>query len=167
MQARHSLCSTEASNSSVAKTRMRRIGKEIKDIMAYLRLIYQPEDRVSFERIVNVPTRGIGTKSVENFYGWMQANNLGLQQALESVSIHPNLTAKAKSGLLELGDILARTRELMDEVALPGLDTFVPVICGVGYAETIHKFVASYLVQPKVFCDCTQDGRPIVTIALP
>lgn len=95
--------------------------KEIKDIMAYLRLVYQPEDRVSFERIVNVPTRGIGTKSVENFYIWMQANNLGLQQALESVSIHPNLTAKAKSGLLELGDILARTRELMDETPLPGM----------------------------------------------
>ena len=30
--------------------------------MAYLRLIYQPEDRISFERIVNVPTRGIGAK---------------------------------------------------------------------------------------------------------
>lgn len=95
--------------------------KEIKDIMAYLRLIYQPEDRVSFERIVNVPTRGIGTKSVENFYTWMQANDLGLQQALESVSIHPNLTAKARAGLLELGDILARTRELMDETPLPGM----------------------------------------------
>jgi DNA helicase-2/ATP-dependent DNA helicase PcrA len=44
--------------------------KEIKDIMAYLRLIYQPEDRVSFERIVNVPTRGIGTKSLQNFLNW-------------------------------------------------------------------------------------------------
>lgn len=95
--------------------------KEIKDIMAYLRLIYQPEDRVSFERIVNVPTRGIGTKSVENFYTWQQANGYSLQAALESVRDHPNLTPKAKTGLLELGDILSASRQLMDETTVPGL----------------------------------------------
>src|SRR5207253_1135523 len=49
--------------------------KEIKDIMAYIRLIYQPEDRVSFERIVNVPTRGIGAKSIENFFIWQAEEN--------------------------------------------------------------------------------------------
>src|ERR1039458_9879241 len=37
--------------------------KEIKDIVAYLRVIFQPQDRVSFERIVNIPTRGIDRKS--------------------------------------------------------------------------------------------------------
>ncbi len=95
--------------------------KEIKDIVAYLRLLYQPEDRVSFERIVNVPTRGIGTKSVENFYTWQQANGLNLQSALESVRDHPQLTGKAKKGLLELGDILASLREIIDETPLPAL----------------------------------------------
>ncbi len=95
--------------------------KEIKDVMAYLRLIYQPEDRVSFERIVNVPTRGIGTKSLENFYAWQSASGLGLQTALDTVKDHPGLTAKAKKGLLELGDILASTRQIMDETNVPGL----------------------------------------------
>jgi DNA helicase-2/ATP-dependent DNA helicase PcrA len=38
--------------------------KEIKDVIAYLRLIFQPEDRVSFERIVNVPARGLGARSL-------------------------------------------------------------------------------------------------------
>ena len=47
--------------------------KEIKDLLAYLRLIFQPEDRVSFERIVNVPARGIGAKSLSTFVGWWQA----------------------------------------------------------------------------------------------
>jgi len=42
--------------------------KEIKDLIAYVRLVFQPEDRVSFERIVNVPTRGIGAKSLERFF---------------------------------------------------------------------------------------------------
>jgi DNA helicase-2/ATP-dependent DNA helicase PcrA len=46
--------------------------KEIKDLLAYLRLIFQPEDRVSFERIVNIPARGIGAKSLQTFVGWWQ-----------------------------------------------------------------------------------------------
>lgn len=95
--------------------------KEIKDIMAYLRLLYQPEDRVSFERIVNIPTRGIGTKSVEKFFEWKAAHNLSLQQALDSAANHPGLTTKAKKGLTELGDILARTRGLIEDVSLTGL----------------------------------------------
>lgn len=95
--------------------------KEIKDIMAYLRLIYQPEDKVSFQRIVNVPTRGIGTKSVENFYSWQTLQGLALQDALDRVAEHPNLTAKATGGLLELSDILRSTREILDDANLPGL----------------------------------------------
>ncbi len=95
--------------------------KEIKDIMAYLRLLYQQEDRVSFTRIVNVPTRGIGTKSLENFYAWQQANKLNLQTALDRVNIHPGLTPKAKSAFLELGDILASFRKLVNETTLPAL----------------------------------------------
>jgi DNA helicase-2/ATP-dependent DNA helicase PcrA len=89
--------------------------KEIKDILAYLRVIFQPEDRVSFERIVNVPTRGIGTKSVENFYAWRQAEGLTLQQALTEVRNCTTLTPKARKGLAELGDLLARMRELVEE----------------------------------------------------
>ena len=95
--------------------------KEIKDIMAYLRLIYQPEDHVSFSRIVNVPTRGIGTKSVENFYAWKTINKLSLQQALLTVGDHPNLTSKAKKGLMELGEMLHVLREISIETPLPGL----------------------------------------------
>src|SRR5262249_13080307 len=56
--------------------------KEIKDLIAYLRLIYQPEDRISFERIVNIPTRGIGAKSLQNFYEWYEGLGLPLSEAL-------------------------------------------------------------------------------------
>jgi DNA helicase II / ATP-dependent DNA helicase PcrA len=95
--------------------------KEIKDIMSYLRLIYQPEDRVRFERIVNVPTRGIGTKSLEHFFRWQAEKQLSLQQALVSAGDNPNLTPKAKKGLTELGDILYGLRNIMDETAVPHL----------------------------------------------
>lgn len=94
--------------------------KEIKDIMSYLKLIYQPQDRISFERIVNVPTRGIGTKSLQNFFKWQEDQGLSLQKALESADLNPNLTPKARQGLKELGDILKSLRDLVDEASLPG-----------------------------------------------
>lgn len=93
--------------------------KEIKDLVAYLRLLYQPEDVASFERIVNVPARGIGAKSLESFYAWRRTNNLGLHAAMESVQDHPSLTPRAKKGLLELADILRSTRDTMHELMLP------------------------------------------------
>jgi DNA helicase-2/ATP-dependent DNA helicase PcrA len=95
--------------------------KEIKDIVAYLRLIYQPEDRASFDRIVNVPTRGIGAKSLQNFQEWQAQNGLSLEQALQEVTTCNSLTAKARQGLSELADIIQASRNLVEETPLPAL----------------------------------------------
>lgn len=95
--------------------------KEIKDIMAYLRVIFQPEDRVSFERIVNVPTRGVGAKSLQNFFGWMQLEGLSLQDAITEVNQCSNLTPKARNALSELGDILDTLREVSETSSVAGL----------------------------------------------
>lgn len=90
--------------------------KEIKDLVAYLRLMYQPEDRISFERIVNVPTRGVGAKSLQNFYEWYEGLGLQLSDGLEQAVHCGMITGKAKKGLVELGDILKSLRQLMDDV---------------------------------------------------
>jgi DNA helicase II / ATP-dependent DNA helicase PcrA len=95
--------------------------KEIKDLMAYLRLIYQPEDRVSFARIVNVPARGIGAKSLEHFYSWQQTMGKTLLDALTEVRACDLITAKAKNGLYELSEMLARLRELVDTTPPAGI----------------------------------------------
>ncbi len=95
--------------------------KEIKDIVAYLRLIYQPEDRVSFERVVNVPTRGIGAKSVQNFFAWAAAESLNLNDALTTVSQCPDLTPRARQAFMELADMLQTLRDIMDETPLAAL----------------------------------------------
>ena len=95
--------------------------KEIKDIIAYLRVIFQPEDRVSFERIVNVPARGVGAKSLENFYGWRRVNGLNMLQALTEVETCPDLVPKARKALSELGDILASLRTVMEGAPVAGL----------------------------------------------
>lgn len=80
--------------------------KEVKDLMAYLRLLYQPDDRISFERIVNVPTRGIGAKSLENFNGWAAAHSLTMSEALERASECDSVKGKAMKGLTELSTVL-------------------------------------------------------------
>ncbi len=93
--------------------------KEIKDLMAYMRLIYQPEDRVSFQRVVNTPTRGVGAKSVEHFFTWKEANQMTLLRALTEVAECELLTDRAIKGLSELGDMLSLMRELMESETSP------------------------------------------------
>lgn len=95
--------------------------KEIKDVMAYLRLIFQPEDRVSFERIVNVPARGVGAKSLQNFYSWQQASGLSLLQALQQADDSEDIVPKARKALSELGDTLASLRMVSEDAAVSGL----------------------------------------------
>lgn len=140
--------------------------KEIRDVMAYLRLIYQPEDRVSFQRIVNVPSRGIGTKSLENFFSWMQGNDLSLQEALDSAQAHPNLTTKARTGLAELGDILRSLREIVDESNVSGLidsllrriDYFAYIDDGTPQGEARAENVRELLSVAQNYQDLGLDG---------
>ncbi len=91
--------------------------KEIKDIMAYLRLFFQPEDFVSFGRVVNVPTRGIGTRSLDIFAGWRAKQKLGLLEALGNVAACEPLTPKAKKGFIELADLVVSFRAQMEELS--------------------------------------------------
>ncbi|MDO8591756.1 MAG: 3'-5' exonuclease [bacterium] len=80
--------------------------QEIKDIVAYLRLIYQPEDSISFERIVNVPARGLGAKSLQIFHQWRTHSGYGLAKGLRQINDCESLTPKARAGFLALGDII-------------------------------------------------------------
>lgn len=57
--------------------------KEIKDLIAYLKLIDNPKDDISFLRIVNYPTRGIGNKTIENIQRKANLSNLSLYESIE------------------------------------------------------------------------------------
>ena len=59
--------------------------REVKDLLAYLRLIHNPDDRVSFERVINVPARGIGKKSQAAFLDWVARGGLSIATALNHV----------------------------------------------------------------------------------
>jgi DNA helicase-2/ATP-dependent DNA helicase PcrA len=135
--------------------------KEIRDIVGYVRLIFQPEDHVSFERIVNIPARGIGVKSISNFRDWQRTNGLSLYQALQDVKMCETLTPKARTALSELNGVLTDLRNLADETNPAGLiDSLLRRIDYIDYlddgtlqAETRIENVKELLSVARVYQD--------------
>lgn len=95
--------------------------KEIKDVIAYLRLIYQPSDRASFLRVVNTPTRGLGPTSVERFLRWQEGTGLTIIDALFEVELCNQLQTRAKKGFFALGEMLVKLREYSEEAKIAEL----------------------------------------------
>ena len=60
--------------------------REVKDLISYLRVVHNPNDEVSLARIINVPPRGIGAKSMQNLVAWARAQSLSLGAALQKVA---------------------------------------------------------------------------------
>lgn len=91
---------------------------EVKDLLAYARLIYQPFDRASFERIVNAPKRGLGDASVGKFLVWQVARGLSVVDGLLNVENCGTLTPRARAAFLKLGHHL-RDLSALSETASP------------------------------------------------
>ncbi len=89
--------------------------KEIKDVISYLRLIYQPNDRMSFSRIANVPGRGLGASSMERFMNWQAGSGLDIIEGLVRAQEVDGLTPRAKTAFAKLGELLDAYRGLTDE----------------------------------------------------
>lgn len=94
---------------------------EIKDALAYMRLVAYRNDDPSFERVVNVPTRGIGERTVQTVREQARADGVSLWQAAQTLLQNHSLTARAGNaltGFMKLIDDLAPAEELpLHEVA--------------------------------------------------
>ncbi|HMI09207.1 MAG TPA: UvrD-helicase domain-containing protein [Candidatus Saccharimonadales bacterium] len=108
--------------------------KEIKDVIAYLRLLYQPNDRMSFSRIVNVPTRGIGATSLEKFLTWQANSGFDIVSALVNVEQTTSLTPRAKMAMAKFGEIL-RTLQAKQQADMAPSDIIQYLIDKTGYRE--------------------------------
>ncbi|MFZ3233570.1 MAG: UvrD-helicase domain-containing protein [Patescibacteria group bacterium] len=86
--------------------------KEIKDIHSYLRLIFNPQDLVAFTRIINVPSRKLGEKSVEGLRNFMNAQNLSFSEAIERIAEAPEIGPAAKRAFAEFGSMFAGLAEI-------------------------------------------------------
>ncbi len=90
--------------------------REIRDLVAYLRVINNPNEAVSFNRIVNVPGRGIGAKSVETFERWIADRQLTYAEGLEALAngeASP-ISGKAARSFVEFALMIRQLREIAD-----------------------------------------------------
>ncbi|MDP4162768.1 MAG: DNA helicase PcrA [Bacillota bacterium] len=79
--------------------------KEIKDMLAYLRLISNPDDDISLQRVINVPKRAIGSTSVDKIANFAAMHDLSLYQALESIELI-GLSPKTTKAAAEFRDLI-------------------------------------------------------------
>ncbi|HEX7548209.1 MAG TPA: UvrD-helicase domain-containing protein, partial [Candidatus Methylomirabilis sp.] len=95
--------------------------KEVKDLLAYLRLVANPDDAQSFKRIVNVPARGIGAASVEKLEGLAQSERVSIWEACTRIAPRKILGPKILKALGGLVALIDNTRAKLDVLALPEL----------------------------------------------
>jgi len=87
---------------------------EIRDAIAYMRLVVQPADDLAFERIINVPRRGIGEVALRALHETARANAIPLTGAAQKLVAEGSLKGKMKEALAELLRGAARWREMLD-----------------------------------------------------
>src|SRR6266487_1230311 len=95
--------------------------KEIKDMLAYLRLLANPYDDLSMLRIINVPNRKIGPKTLGELQRWAGERNISLYSAIQRISEHPTLGKAAKMALETFSKLIKDLSGAMEELQLPEL----------------------------------------------
>src|SRR6266851_5217972 len=95
--------------------------KEIKDMLAYLRLLANPYDDLSLQRIINVPNRKIGPKTFGELQRWASESHIALYDAIQQIDEHPTLGKAAKLALKGFGQLLVDFTNAIEELQLPEL----------------------------------------------
>lgn len=132
--------------------------KEIKDIIAYLRLIANPNDDLSFERVVNVPKRGIGKTSVERLREYAALHDISFHEAVKEVDF-TGVSKKAANALAAFSSLIESLSQQQE--FLTATDMVEAVLTRTGY-ETMLKNERSIEAQSRLenleeFMTVTQD----------
>lgn len=111
--------------------------KEIKDALAYLRLLYNPHDSLSLLRIINVPRRGIGDATLARLQEYANASGQSLFEVVTNATDVPGLASRFANKLDELSELLF---ELMGEAAdVPVKQLLDDVLLKTGYLEELQS----------------------------
>lgn len=113
--------------------------KEIKDIIAYLRVIFNPNDSLSLLRIINVPRRGIGDATLAKLQAYAEENNMNLFEAVTNSGEVPGLSSRFVNKLEELSSTIF---ELMGEAnsgEVPVKQLIDDVMNKTGYLEELQN----------------------------
>ena len=97
--------------------------KEVKDILAYLRVIENDSDEVSLRRIINTPKRGIGDRALDQLDTWRNQNQLSLWQGLTEVRQIPDFPARSIAAIVEFVELIKSFQVLNEAKARPSVIT--------------------------------------------
>lgn len=111
--------------------------KEIRDIIAYLRLIQNPADDYAFKRIVNVPKRGIGKTSIDRLEQYSLEKGESLYNAMLDCDEIPGLTQRAKDSLNVFSSIIRKFMAMKEIFSVE--DLIENIIDSIGYIEEIRQ----------------------------
>ena len=110
--------------------------KEIKDMISYLKFILNDNDMVSFERVVNVPRRGIGDSTIGKIKGSMDKFNENLSQILNKTEKIENVSPRIKNNLSEFYKLI----QDLKSIAIQGPSKTIEAILNkTGYREDLIK----------------------------
>lgn len=124
--------------------------QEIKDIIAYLRLLAYPQDNLSFERIINVPKRGIGDKTLQNINTYARQNHLSLFEATEEMLNSNKITGKVALNIQKFIDDFHRWRSIYNGDSVDLLDT---------NKITEHYQLVEIMIKESGYIDMWQNSK--------
>ena len=99
--------------------------KEIKDIIAYLKLIYNTDDSQSFRRIVNVPKRAIGETTVKNLQDYANKFDISLFEAGERIDENEEIPTRTRTKIKEFAELIKKFKEVQKDYTLQEFVTLV------------------------------------------
>lgn len=110
--------------------------KEVKDILAYMKVINNPMDSVSLERIINVPKRGIGQTSIERIKAYAAANETSLYMALLDIEKIDGVPKKAVNSIEKFISLMSTFNIKKNEMKVSDLITYITE--KTGYMEELR-----------------------------
>ena len=99
--------------------------REIKDIIAYLKLIYNTDDSQSLRRIINVPKRGLGDTTIKNLQKFADSRDMSLFQAIIELDESSEISAKVQSKLKDFAAMIVKFKNAVDKYNLREFVTLV------------------------------------------
>ena len=99
--------------------------KEIKDIIAYLRLIYNTDDSQSFRRIVNVPKRAIGDTTVKNLQEYADKLDISLFDAAQRIDENNDIPPRTRSKIKDFAELILKFKDALKSYSLQEFVTLV------------------------------------------
>ncbi|MGC5326221.1 DNA helicase PcrA [Brevibacillus sp. SYSU BS000544] len=110
--------------------------KEIKDILAYLRLISNPDDDISLERIINVPKRSIGDTTVDKIQAYASAHGMSMFQAIQEVG-YMGLPGRTTNAIAAFGELISNLIGMLDFLSVTEL--VEEVLTRSGYRDALKE----------------------------